>query len=200
MKINIAIDMDDIIIRPHSLIIISNFLGASERVKETLSKYKKGKISYESNLKNLYKAFSKINNEDKLRVIRKLLESIPEDSKEFIEKLKEIGNVILISNNDYDLVKIISENLKVKFLAENKYIFGFKYATGKKSKILKDAGIIPDVVITDDPINESDFLDCATKLKIVIPKREYNMKIPERYIITSNLDEAYRKIKSLVIL
>jgi phosphoserine phosphatase len=197
MKLKIAIDMDDIIIRPHSLIIISNYLGKSEKVKESLSKYKKGKISYESNLKNLYEEFSKISSEDKIKVIKKLLEAIPEDSKEFIEKLKRIGDIILISNNDYDLVKMISENLKVKFLAENKYIFDFKYITGKKSEILKDAGIIPDVVITDDPINESDFLDCATKLKIVIPKREYSVEIPEKYTIAKNLNEVYESIVAL---
>jgi len=92
---------------------------------------------------------------------------------------------------------MISENLKVKFLAENKYIFDFKYITGKKSEILKDAGIIPDVVITDDPINESDFLDCATKLKIVIPKREYSVEIPEKYTIAKNLNEVYESIVAL---
>jgi hypothetical protein len=198
----IACDMDDVLIIPHTCIELSEYLGLYDRFFEPLIEYKSGKRSYESLLINWFNIMSPLSSSDKQGAIKHVVNSISEDTFQFVEKSKELGRFIIVSNNDGDLVRSIAEKLNVEYIAVNKYIFEFCFVTQKKSDAIFIRKININASITDDPVNEKDFLDLPgkrnnTSCGIVLRKKDMIHGPEEPYKIVNTLDEVYNVLVAI---
>lgn len=132
--------------------------------------------------------------------IKYVADSISGKTYEFVEKSKKLGRFIIVSNNDGDLVKAIAEKLKVEYIAVNKYIFEFVLITQSKSEAIKKRGVVINAAVTDDPVNEKDFLDLPRQngcgivfCREGIPAGFYD-NLKEYYRIVNSLDETYVRL------
>jgi hypothetical protein len=155
----IACDMDDVLMVPHTYIEFSKYLEIYEQFSVPLVEYKNGKRSYNSLWENWYKIINQFTTIEKRAAINDVAEKISVNTYRFVENSKKLGRFIIVSNNDGDLVKAIAEKFDVEYIAVNKYIFEYCLDTQKKSEAIKKHNIIIDAAVTDDPVNEKDFLD-----------------------------------------
>ena len=200
----IACDMDDVLMVPHTYIELSKYLGIYEQFSVPLIEYKSGKRSYESLWDNWYNIMAGFSTDDKAAAIRHVAGTISEKTYKFVDKAKKLGRFIIVSNNDGDLVRSIAEKFNVEYIAVNKYIFEFCLITQRKSEAIKQQGIDIDAAITDDPVNEKDFLDLPsgngskTSSGIIfcrndMPTGLYDIR-NEQYKKVSTLEEAYENL------
>lgn len=200
----IACDMDDVLMVPHTFIRFSEFLGIHDELSAPLGEYKSGRRTYESLWQSWNNSLAGFYFEDKNNAIKHVAAAIPETTYKFVEKSKELGKFIIVSNNDGDLVKEIAGKLAVEFIAVNKYIFEYKLITQKKSEaILKKYSSI-NAAITDDPVNEMDFLQLPAKNQggipsgIVLRKNDLTAavydKLPVNIKTAGTLEEVYENL------
>jgi hypothetical protein len=155
----IACDMDDVLMVPHTYIEFSKCLGIYEEFSIPLIEYKAGARSYKSLWESWFNNLALLSSKDRKAAIKYVAGTISEKTYNFVEKAKKLGRFIMVSNNDGDLVKSIADKLKVEYIAVNKYIFEFRLVTQRKSEAIIEQKININAAITDDPVNEKDFLD-----------------------------------------
>jgi len=200
----IACDMDDVLMVPHTYIEFSKYLEIYEQFSIPLVEYKNGKRSYKSLWENWYKIINQFTTIEKRAAINHVAEKISANTYRFVENSKKLGRFIIVSNNDGDLVKAIAEKFEVEYIAVNKYIFEYCLDTQKKSEAIKKLNINIDAAITDDPVNEKDFLDLPIANKGVniscgivvhrndMPPESYN--ITAGYKVVNALDEVLAQL------
>jgi hypothetical protein len=196
----IACDMDDVLMVPHTYIGFSKYLGISDEISIPLKEYKSGKRSYESLWKQWHNIVSMLSPDKRAESVKYVADSISGKTYEFVEKSKKLGRFIIVSNNDGGLVKAIAEKLKVEYIAVNKYIFEFVLITQRKSEAVKKRGVVINAAVTDDPVNEKDFLDLPQQKGCGIvfcrkgaPDGSYD-SLKEEYRVVNSLDETYERL------
>jgi hypothetical protein len=195
----IACDMDDVLMVPHTYVEFSKYLGIYEVFSAPLIEYKSGYRSYESLWNNWFTIMSHISAKYKQEAVKYVASTISEKTYQFVEKSKELGRFIIVSNNDGDMVESIAEKLNVEYIAVNKYIFKYCFITQRKSEAIKNQKINIDTAITDDPVNEKDFLDLPGDKNniirgIVLSKAGLQHEQVKKYKIVNTLDEVYEKV------
>jgi hypothetical protein len=200
----IACDMDDVLMAPHTYIEFSKYLGIYELFSVPLIEYKSGKRSFESLLNNWFNIMTQLSTNDRKDAIKHVINTISEKTYRFVKNSKKLGRFIIVSNNDGDLVKSIAEKLNVEYIAVNKYIFEFCLITQRKSEAVIKRKINIDAAITDDPVNEKDFLDLpagnGSKIScgIILCRNDISPDLYgiqySQYKIVSTLDEVYEKL------
>ena len=194
----IACDMDDVLMVPHTYLEFSKYLGIQKEISIPLKEYKAGNRTYDYLWKEWHRIVNGLSANKKTDAIKYVADSITDNTYLFVNNSKKLGRFIIVSNNDGDLVKAIAEKLGVDYIAVNKYIFEFVLATQRKSEAIKNLGILINAAITDDPVNESDFLNLPLNSgngivfrKDGVPLEFYNSYMI-RYKIAGTLDEAYK--------
>jgi hypothetical protein len=195
----IACDMDDVLMVPHTYVEFSNFLGINDVFSAPLIQYKAGRRSYESLLNNWFNIMSSISIKDKQEAVKYVVSTISEQTFQFVKKSNELGRFVIVSNNDGDLVESIAGKLNVEYIAVNKYIFKYRFVTQRKSQAIKNQKIKIDTAITDDPVNEKDFLDLPGYKNniirgIVLGKVGIQHPKTKKYEIVNTLNEVYEKV------
>ena len=157
-----------------------------------------GKISYESLWKAWHAVVSELSVRNREAAIIHTANTISKSTFEFVEKCKKLGRFIIVSNNDKDLVESIAGRLGVEYFAVNKFIFEFSFNTNRKSEIIKKQNINVDVVVTDDPVNEEDFLSMTSNGIVFQGKRQSESHTSiiksKNYLTADGLDEVYEII------
>jgi len=193
----IACDMDDVLLVPHSYVAFSQYLGVFDEFGAALKKYKEKKLTYRKLFKKWNALVEEFAPEEKQRAVDCVVRAIPEETIRFVQRAKRIGQFLIISGNDANLVEAVCHRLKVPFLAANKFIFELRVVSQKKSAVLKRSGIKPDVAISDDPWNEADFFR-MTDYDIIMKRKRFPVNFPmrkgQRYVIVETLDEVYANL------
>jgi hypothetical protein len=200
----IACDMDDVLMVPHTYIEFSKYLGIYEQISLPLTEYKSGKRSYKYLWESWHNILAGIKTKDKEEAIIQVAGTISENTYRFVERSKKLGRFIIVSNNDGDLVKAIAGKFDVEYVAVNKYIFKYSLVTQRKSEAIKKQKISIDAAVTDDPVNEKDFLDLPagnngkTLCGIVFRRNDMPSDFyhahNERYKIAGTLDDVYENL------
>jgi hypothetical protein len=198
----IACDMDDVLLVPHTAIELSKYLGIYDHFSVPLIEYKTGKRSFESLLNDWFTIMTPLSSINKQSAILHVSCGISENTYQFAEKSKKLGRFIIVSNNDGDLVKSIAGKLKVEYIAVNKYIFEFCFVTQRKSDAIENQKIIIDAAVTDDQVNEKDFLDLPgkknnTSCGIVFNRNDVITGPDIPYKIVNTLDEVYNTLAAI---
>ncbi|MFH0860007.1 MAG: hypothetical protein V1921_02295 [Candidatus Altiarchaeota archaeon] len=201
----VAVDQDDVLMVPGSMGVLQAELnlreGEKKAIMEVLRDYKRGKattLDVHAARYNILKGYPR---DEILEALERMSARIPEESRKFVKKVKNFADVYIVSNSDVSIVEEIAKSLDIDSVAENRFLFELKFVTNRKSEMLIRRGITPDVVITDDPLNESDFLDMG-KLGIVMARRDnpvtYSEDIRKKYFFVNSLEEAHDKIVSSI--
>ena len=194
----IACDMDDVLMVPHTYLEFSKYLGIQNELSIPLKEYKAGERTYESLWKDWHNILSRRSEYEKAEAVKYVADSIPDKTYEFVENAKTLGRFIIVSNNDGHIVEAVAGKLGADFVAVNKYIFEYSLVTQLKSEAIKKQGLVINAAITDDPVNESDFLNLPLNSgngivfrKDGVPLEFYNSYMI-RYKIAGTLDEVYK--------
>jgi hypothetical protein len=193
--------MDDVLMVPHTYVEFSKYLEIYELFSVPLIEYKTGKRTYDSLWYNWFTIMTRFGTNDRQDAIEHIANTVSEKTYRFVENSKKIGRFIIVSNNDGDLVKSIAEKLNVEYIAVNKYIFEFCLITQRKSEAIIKRKINIDAAITDDPVNEKDFLDLPagngskTSSGIILCRDAISLELSgikySQYKIVSTLEEVY---------
>ncbi len=186
---------------PHTYVEFSKYLEIYELFSVPLIEYKTGKRTYDSLWYNWFTIMTRFGTNDRQDAIEHIANTVSEKTYRFVENSKKIGRFIIVSNNDGDLVKSIAEKLNVEYIAVNKYIFEFCLITQRKSEAIIKRKINIDAAITDDPVNEKDFLDLPagngskTSSGIILCRDAISLELSgikySQYKIVSTLEEVY---------
>lgn len=201
-----AVDVDDVVMVPRTMVYFYDALELSDSERDALAssfkQYKRGIMDHLALTVLRWGIISDHSIEKRGDAIQNVVDNISLDGRGFIESLKELGKVYLVSNSDHDMISAIAKELDVDFFAENKLVLEYFYYGVNKEQPVLDAGIKPDFSISDDPLNDAPVLDIA-ETGIVVKRADFKVEYPlhalEKYVFVDDLQEALDEIKKRII-